>query len=606
MTVTRRLAAILAADVAGYSRLMGADEEGTHKRLKTHLKELIDPKIKDHRGRIVKNTGDGFLAEFASVLDAVRCAAEVQRGTVDRESEVREEWRIRFRIGINLGDVIAEGRDIFGDGVNIAARLEALAEPGGICISRMVRDQIRDKLPYLFEDMGEQPVKNIARPVRAYLMRATAVAALPPVTSSARPRSTRRHAKPRRSAPRLSIVVLPFTNLSNDPEQEYFADGITDDLTSDLSRIAGSFVIARTTAFTYKGKPIDVRQIGRELGVHYVLEGSVRRLGDRVQVNVQLLEAESGTHAWADRFDTDRRDVAEAQSEIIGRLARSLNFELLRDAGRRIDEEKAADPDARDRVMRAWALFYGPGFPESHKAAVREFEQALAIDPGSIDAKLGIARALVGIVGDGLSKDIQGDLARAEQLLGEVLEREPNRSLAHAVMGHQRRVLGRMAEAQAELEAAIALDRNDAWAIRALGQTFLGSGQPEAAIPYFEKAIKLNPREPFVGNAYGLLGASHLFLGHMDQAIALLRRARTEMPRYWWHHGRLAGALGLKGDIGEAQAEIAEMLKLKPEANSLARLRAIEASTGGGDPRAQALREKMIYAGLRRAGFPEE
>jgi TolB-like protein/Tfp pilus assembly protein PilF len=585
---------------------MGADEEGTLDRLKAHRRQLVDPKIAEYRGRVVKTTGDGMLVEFPSVVDAVRCAVEIQRAMVDRNFGLPDAGRIAFRIGVNLGDIIADGRDIYGDGVNIAVRLEALAEPGGICISRVVRDQIRDKLPYPFEDMGEQTVKNITRPVRAYLLSAAAVAVLPPVTASARPRSTRRQARPRRDAPRLSIIVLPFTNLSNDPEQEYFADGITDDLTSDLSRIAGSFVIARTTAFTYKGKPIDVRQIGRELGVHYVLEGSVRRLGDRVQVNVQLIEAESGAHAWADRFDTDRRDVAEAQNEIVGRLARSLNFEILRDARHWIDEEKAADPDARDRVMRAWALFYGPGFPENQNEAVREFERALEIDPGSIDARLGVARIMVGIVGDGLSSDVQGDQARVEQLLGEVLQREPNRSLAHAVMGHLRRQQGRISEAQAELELAVALDRNDAWAVRTVGQTFLGSGQPEAAIPYFEKAIRLNPREHSVGNAYGMLGASHLFLGHTEQAIAFLRRARTEMPRYWWHHVRLAGALGLKGDIDEAQAEIAEMLKLKPEANSVARLRAIEASTGGGDPRRQALVEKTIYAGLRRAGFPEE
>jgi class 3 adenylate cyclase/TolB-like protein/cytochrome c-type biogenesis protein CcmH/NrfG len=601
MPAVRRLAAILAADVAGYSRLMGADEEGTHERLRALRRELVDLEIGEHSGRVVKNTGDGLLAEFASVVDAVRCAAELQRAMIDREAGRPEDSRIRFRIGINLGDVIVEQGDIFGDGVNVAARLEALAEPGGICISRMVRDQIRDKLPYAFEDLGEQSVKNIARPVRAYALRPQAIAELPAASVPSMPPDSQLAV-----APRLSIVVLPFTNLSNDPEQEYFADGITDDLTSDLSRISGSFVIARTTAFAYKGKPVDVRRIGRELGVRYVLEGSVRRLGDRVQVNVQLIEAESGAHAWADRFDTDRRDVVEAQSEIIGRLARSLNFELLRDAGRRIDEEKAADPDARDRVMRAWSLYYGPGFPENQKEAVREFERALEIDPRLIDAKLGIARALVGIVGDGLSNDAQRDQARVEQLLGEVLEREPNRSLAHAVLGHQRRIQGRMAEAQAELEAAIALDRNDAWAIRTLGQTFLGLGQPGAAIPYFEAAIKLNPREPSVGNAYGLLGVSHLYLGNTEQAIAFLRKARTEMPRYWEHHGRLASALGLKGDIGEAQAEIAEMLKLKPEVTSAARWRAIRTTMGGGNPRSQALWEKTIVAGLRCAGFPEE
>jgi adenylate cyclase len=260
MASTRRLAAILAADVAGYSRLMGEDEEGTHKRLQAHLRELVEPKIKDHRGRIVKNTGDGLLAEFASVVDAVRCAVEVQRAMVDREPEVPEDQRIRFRIGINLGDVIAERDDIYGDGVNIAARLEGLAEPGGICISGTVRDHIGDRLPYAFEDMGEQSVKNIARPVRVYALRSEVIADLPaPNLSSSASTS------PPLAAPRLSIVVLPFANLSNDPEQQYFADGITEDLTTDLSRIAGMFVISRNTAFTYQGKRVDTKQIGREL-----------------------------------------------------------------------------------------------------------------------------------------------------------------------------------------------------------------------------------------------------------------------------------------------------------------------------------------------------
>jgi adenylate cyclase len=322
----RRLAAILAADVAGYSRLMGADEEGTHERLKAHLRQLIDPKVKEHRGHIVKNTGDGMLAEFASVVDAVRCAAEVQRGMIDREPIVSDERRIKFRIGINLGDIIADGGDIFGDGVNVAARLEALAEPGGICVSGTVRDHVRDKLLYPFEDRGEHSVKNIARPARVYALRPEAVADLPaagmPIASPRRRRSavaaiaasaaaalviavgawwlwtaTRPSLSPPATvaatatsvpqplvAPRLSIVVLPFTNLSNDPDQQYFADGITEDVTTDLSRISGSFVISRNTAFTYKDKPINAKQIGRELGVRYVLEGSVRRSGSQLRV----------------------------------------------------------------------------------------------------------------------------------------------------------------------------------------------------------------------------------------------------------------------------------------------------------------------------------
>ena len=283
MPPVRRLTAILAADVAAYSRLMGIDEEGTHERLQAHLGDLINPKIAEHRGRIVKNTGDGFLAEFASVVDAVRCAVEVQRGMADRDLEMADERRIRFRIGINLGDVIVEDHDIFGDGVNVATRLEALAEPGGICISRVVRDQVRDKLDCAFEDMGEQSVKNIARPVRVYAWRPEGVTGLP---AAMVPHSAL--LSPPAAAPRLSIVVLPFTNLSDDQEQQYFADGITEDLTTDLSRLDNMFVISRNTAFTYQGKRVDTKQIGRELGVRYVLEGSVRRSGSQVRVSTSL------------------------------------------------------------------------------------------------------------------------------------------------------------------------------------------------------------------------------------------------------------------------------------------------------------------------------
>src|SRR5215467_8884421 len=341
MPTVRRLTAILAADVAGYSRLMGADEEGTHERLKAHLSELVNPKIGEHHGRIVKNTGDGFLAEFASVVDAVRCAAEVQRTMADRNAETPEDKRITFRVGINLGDVIAEPDDIYGDGVNVAARLEALAEPGGICVSRVVRDQIRDKLPYPFEDKGEQSVKNIARSVRVFALHPEAIADLPvtnlPAGAPRRRRSIRWAAvvgtttsitQPS-TAPRLSIIVLPFSNLSNDPEQQYLADGITEDLTTDLSRIAHMFVISRDTAFTYKDKPINAKQIGRELGVRYVLEGSVQRSSGRIRVSAQLIEAETDAHLWAQRFDRDMGDLFALQSEITRQIAMALSSELV-------------------------------------------------------------------------------------------------------------------------------------------------------------------------------------------------------------------------------------------------------------------------------------
>jgi len=360
MASTRRLAAILAADVAEYSRLMGADEEGTHERLKAHLRELVERKIEEYRGRIVKNTGDGLLAEFPSVVGAVRCAVEVQRGMIDREPDVPEERRIRFRIGVNLGDVIVEEHDIFGDGVNIAARLEALAEPGGICISGTVRDHIGDRLPYAFGDMGEQSVKNIARPVRVYAWRPEGTASVL-ITSSSSATSNPLPA----TAPRLSIVVLPFANLSDDPEQQYFADGITEDLTTDLSRIENMFVISHNTAFTYGSKLVDTKQIGRELSVRYVLEGSVRRSGDQVRVNAQLINAETDAHLWAERFDGETADLLAVQNEITSQLANALGVELIAAEAAQPTER----PDALDYILRARAVLfklrtadiYGPG-----------------------------------------------------------------------------------------------------------------------------------------------------------------------------------------------------------------------------------------------------
>ena len=579
--VERRLAAILAADVAGYSRLMGADEEGTLERLKAHRRELVDPKIKEHRGRIVKTTGDGMLAEFPSVVDAVRCAVEIQRGMADRNAEVPEDKRISFRIGINLGDVIIDGDDIYGDGVNIAARLEALAEPGGICVARTVRNQIRDKLPYPFEDMGEQSVKNIAKPVRADAISAAAVASTPlvglpaqfararyrlplrlavvaagvaavtaigtaawwvwpnrnsPTVSAQAPAAASPRSTPAVAASRLSIVVLPFTNLSNDPEQEYFADGITDDLTTDLSRIAGSFVIARNTAFTYKGKPVEVKQIARDLGVRYVLEGSVRRLGDLVQVNVQLIDGESGAHVWADRFDTDRVNLAKAQDEITGRLARTLRLELVGAAGRQIERESTADPDAGDLVMRGWAWVYRPFSPANRQEARRAFEQALTIDPGSVEARVGLASVLSVDLVQGLSSTVEQDRVRAEQLLLEALERDPNNARAHEAMAWLRRSEKRWTEAKIEFETALALDRNYAVAAYGLGETFRFLGQPDVAIPYTQKAIQLSPRDPVLYAFYWGMGANHLLLGKTDKAVELFRTARAENPRLWYTH----------------------------------------------------------------------
>jgi adenylate cyclase len=464
----------------------------------------------------------------------------------------------------------------------------------------VVRDQIRDKLPFPFEDLGEQSVKNIARPIRVYAMTATAVVALSPVASTAEVRKSVTSS----TAPQLSIVVLPFANLSNEPEHEYFADGITEDLTTDLSRIADSFVISRNTAFTYKGKPVDVRQVGRELGVRYVLEGSVRRTGDRVRVNVQLIDAESGTHIWADRFDTSRVDLDQAQDEITGRLAHTLNRELVVAAVGRIEQQHKIDPDARDLVMRGWAWWHRPTTISARQEARRAFDQALEMDPESIDAKIGLAATITQILVEGWSSSFDQDQALAEGLLHEVLERDSHHPMARAMMGLLRRVQNRLSEAQAEVEMAIALDRNNELALKQLGQILLFQGEPLAGIPHLEKAIRLNPRGPNLYSIQWPLGQCHLLLGHADEAIELFRMACAASPRAYYLHLNLSGALGLRGDLNEARAALAEAIRLKPEVNSLARYRAVTPWIT--NPQHWALRDKTLNVGLRRAGFPDE
>jgi adenylate cyclase len=644
----RRLTAIFVADVAGYSRLMGADEEGTLDRLKAHRRELVDPKIEEHHGRIFKTTGDGMLAEFRSVVDAVRCAVETQRGIIGRNAGEPEEGRITFRIGLNLGDVIIDGDDIYGDGVNIAARLETLAEPGGICVSRVVRDQIRGKLPYAFDDLGEQNVKNIARPVRAFAMSAAAVSTTPlvPVLRSGLVRRslTRRIIAagaigmmcfgsaawwvwPHRNSPtaglergatamsairkgsaddaaaRLSIVVLPFHNLSNDPEKEYFADAITEDLTTDLSLLSGSFVIAPMTAFTYKGKTVSAKQVGHELGVRYVLEGSVRRTEDRVQVDVQLIDSEPGVQLWADRFASDRANLVKAQNEITGRIARTLNLELTEAVVRRLERDGLANLDAQDFVMRGWALYYRPASIAIRQEARRYFERALEINPQSVEARIGIGTLLVDDVVLRFTTSREQDVARADQLLQEALAREMNISMAHFAMGVLRRIQVRLNDSQIELQAAIALDRNNARAYQQLGLTLMWLGQPDAAIPQIKKAIRLNPHDPNIASYYWALGSANLVSGHLDDAAILLSKARAANPRLFFIHFWLAASLALKGNLDEARSALADSIALKPEITSLARWRA--ESPWYTNPEFVTLAEKTLYAGLRRAGFPD-
>jgi TolB-like protein/class 3 adenylate cyclase len=647
MPAVRHLAAIFASDVVGYSRLMGADEEGTHERLKAHHRELIDPKIGEHAGRIVKTTGDGILAEFPSVVDAVRCAAELQRAMVDREAGVSEDRRIRFRIGINLGDVIVEDDDIFGDGVNVAARLEALAEPGGICISRMVRDQIRDKLPYDFEDLGEQRVKNIARPVRVYALRpeamdeppvsrvprvamrrrrgaiiatsAAVMAALAiasgawwlwPATKPSPPAvaATTTSAQPLQ-APRLSIVVLPFTNLSNDPDQQYFADGITEDLTTDLSRIANMFVISRNTAFTYRNKPIDTKQIGRELGVRYVLEGSVQRSGNQVRANAQLINAETDAHLWAERFDGGASDLFALQNEITSRIAIALNVELTSaEAARPIEH-----PDALDYFLRGRAIAASNVATRGTRAeAISMYERALTLDPRFAEAQIRLAGALSGRAMDGMADSPAADIARAEGLVNQALAVSPRSPVAHYIKGQVLRARaqvlredGRCEEAIPEYETAISLDRNLVFPMTALGWCKFLTGSMEEVIPRIEQAIRLSPRDPALFNWYQWIGDVHLLQSHIDEAVVWLEKARNANPAHPLTRAWLASAYALNGKTDRAAAELAEARRLSSDGrfSSIAHL---EAAQYFGVPKVRALFDVTYLRGLRLAGMPEE
>lgn len=650
--VERRMAAIMAADVVGYSRLMGADEEGTLARLKAHRRELVDPKIKQHRGRIVKTTGDGMLVEFASPVEAVRCAVEVQRGMVNRNADVPLDKRLILRTGINLGDVIAEKGDLFGDGVNVAARLETVCEPGGIAISRSVREQIRDKLPFAFEDVGEHEVKNIARPIRVYGLSAKVVALLPHEGGAPRYRAASflAHRKasiaaglagtlaillacawltlqaPRKGPlalavsapdvltpvnpaqappiPRLSIVVLPFANLSGEHEQ-YIADGLSENLTTDLSvHIPDLLVISRSSAFTYKGKDVDVVQIGRDLRVRYVLEGSVQRSEEQLRVNAQLIDAENGSHLWASRFDGNRSDLFALQDEITGRIANSLGSELIRIAARDA-EKRRANPDAQDLVMRGRGVLLQPESPESLQEAEALFRRAAEIDSGNVGALIGIATALMGQVmafdrNRGVSVDAK--INHASDFIEKALTLDPGSSDAHLMKGTIFQAQRRNTEAARELEVAISLDRNNAAARDLMGQVVTFLGHPEKAIPLFEEAIRISPRDSDSVGMFLHLGIAHILLRHDDAALEWSLKARALNPRVMYVHYDLAAAYGLKGNETAARESLAEALKLQPKL-SIAWLRARSPSD---DPKFNRLREDTLFEGLRRAGLRED
>src|SRR5215831_4735800 len=450
MSETRKLAAILVADVVGYSRLAGADEERTLARLRGLRGDLIDPAIAAHHGRIVKRTGDGSIVEFRSVVDAVRCAIEVQQGLIERNAGVPTEKRIEFRVGVHVGDVVEEADgDLMGDGVNIAARLEGIAKPGGICLSEDAYRQTRDRVREEFVDLGERRLKNIARPVRVYEIKtgseSSAEASFP--AGAKRP-----------GPPHLSIVVLPFVNLAGDPEQNYFVDGVTESLTTDLSQMSGMLVIGRNTAFSYKNKPIDLKKIGRELNVRYVLEGSVQRSANRMRVNVQLIDAESGNHLWADRFDKPVADLFDMQDEIVARLANALNAQLIIAEARRA--ERAPSPDSMDLYFRGMSAYNKGHTPDNLSEARKLFERALVLDPSNVGAIVGAARTHSAVAGHHMSDDRAAEMAAADALAVKALSIAPENALAHLCLGVVQMFTNRATEGIPELERALAIDRN--------------------------------------------------------------------------------------------------------------------------------------------------
>jgi adenylate cyclase len=621
LRVERRLAAIMAADVAGYSRLMGADEEGTLAQLKAHRRELGDPKIKEHRGRVVKTTGDGLLVEFVSPVEAVRCAVEIQRGMVSRNSEVPQDKRITFRMGINLGDVIAEEGDLFGDGVNVAARLEALCEPGGVAISRTVRDQIRDKLPFVFDDAGEHEVKNIARPIRVYALPAAAIEALPEAQLMHSPQSIGRRrvggiptiaiaalaslivvaggfwwlrssditpfpavisatadkqtppaalitavapsaalAKlGAQTAPRMSIVVLPFTNLSGDPSQEYFADGFSEDLTTDLSRISGSFVIARTTAYTYKGKALSENQIASELSVRYVLEGGVQKAGNQLRVNARLIDGETGAQLWAERYDRDSAEMLRTQDEITNQIANALNLTLVQSEANRSWRDHPSNPDSLDLTLRANALLNGPTLPEINANAQRLYQQAIELDPQNADAFVGLAWTYLNVLEENWPKELgyYETLKRADDAVRRALSIKPQFASAYSAKSqilaysNKNDYRGEIAQAIEAAEAALALNPNRPGTIMWLGRLYSKAGHPERTKALVEQAIRLDPKSP--DPPFYALGMSQLQMGHNDEAIENFQRSLLLNPRKLISWGGLTGALFAAGREVEAK-----------------------------------------------------
>ena len=586
--VKRKLTVILAADVEGYSRLMGADEEATLETLDVY-REIIDGLIARHDGRIFGTAGDSVLAEFASVVEAVRTAISVQDELEARNTELPEERRLRFRIGVNLGDVMVKGDDLLGDGVNVAARLEGLAEPGGICVSGNVHEQIENKLDLGYEDLGFQDVKNIARPVRAYRV------VLEPGPGTVTVPSP----QPRRSpaADKPSIAVLPFTNMSADPEQEYFSDGITEDLITDLSKISGLFVVSRNAVFLYKGKAVKPIEVSQELGVRYVLEGSVRKAADRVRISAQLIDPTTGYHLWAERYDRDLTDIFALQDEITEKIVAALEVKLTAGEQEQVARRYTDNLEAYDYFLRGRA--YQVRATKETTAQAREmFERAIELDPSFAGAYAILSHTHWRDWRNQWSEDTQA-LERAFEAAKKAVALDDSLPLAHTYLGWAYVWRKQYEEAIAEGERAIALDPNFAEGYARLGQILIFAGRPEEGIGLVKKAMRLDPHYP--PNHLVYLARGYDLLGKHEDAITALRECITRDPDRYAAHKSLAVIYGLLGRREEAQAEVAELFRLRPH--------------GGFDASLTDVREKMPFKdqevlerhveGMRKAGLLE-
>jgi adenylate cyclase len=581
--VERKLAAILAADVASYSRLMGSDEEGTLVRLKAHRTELIDPKILEYRGRVVKTTGDGILIEFPSVVDAVLCAVEVQQGMQRRNTDIPDEKRIKFRVGINVGDIIIDHDDIHGEGVNVAARLEGIAEPGGICISDDAFRQVQGKVSSEFTDIGEQRLKNIVKPIRVYRVQFRGVAA--PRTTLALPE------KP-------SIAVLPFQNMSGDPEQEYFADGVVEEIITALSRFRQLFVIARNSSFAYKGKSPDVRQVGRELGVRYLLEGSVRRVSSRVRITGQLLDASNGAHLWADRFEGGLEDIFDLQDQVTASVVGAIMPKLEEEEIERAKRKPTERLDAYDYYLRGLTHLYQFASREASAEALQLFNKAIELDPDFGSAYAMAADCYSYRKGSGWMTDPAKEIGEAANLIQRAVKLGKDDAVVLGTSGWALAYVIRDLSAGAALiDRALALNPNLALAWFYGGWIKIWLGEPEVAIERLARGVRLSPLDRRMAAMLGAMAHAQFFLGRYDEASAAAATALRETPD---HHPALrieAASNALAGRLGPASKAVARLRQLHP-ALRVSNLRDV---LGPYRPEDIARYEE----GLRRAGLPE-